>query len=220
MLNIQDKSIVFWDWNGTILNDSGICVAAMNKLLSDYNYPEISRETYERYFDFPVSKYYENIGWNFNVHPFEKVGLEFMDHYRKDIAGADLQESVRETFDLLHKSGKKQFLISAMEHELLLQLTKSYHLHEVFDSINGIEDHYGNGKEHIFEKVIEKNNLDIAKIVMIGDTLHDAEIADNLGIDCLLLFSGHQSEKRIKTAGKPVIHSYRELNTSLRKILP
>ncbi len=106
MINIREKSIVFWDWNGTILNDSGICISAMNKLLSDYNYPEISRETYERYFNFPVSKYYENIGWNFNVHPFEKVGLEFMDHYRKDISGAGLQGSVRETFELLDKSGK------------------------------------------------------------------------------------------------------------------
>ncbi len=215
MINIREKSIVFWDWNGTILDDSGICIAAMNKLLKDYDYPEISRETYERYFDFPVSKYYENIGWNFNVHPFEKVGLEFMDYYRKDIPAADLQQSVRETFKLFYESGKKQFLISAMEHELLLKLTKSYHLHKVFDSINGIEDHYGNGKEHIFEKVIEKNNLNKAKIIMIGDTLHDAEIADSLGIDCLLLFSGHQSYERLKSSGKNIIKSYLELNSYL-----
>jgi len=219
MQRITQKQVIFWDWNGTILNDSAICVNGMNKLLHKYDYPSISHKTYETHFDFPVSKYYQNIGWDFNKHPFEKIGIEFMDFYQKDIAQAGLQPGVRKTFKLFSESGKKQFLISAMEHELLLKLTGAYQLHNVFESINGIEDHYGGGKEHVFNKVIEHHNLDKNEILMIGDTLHDAEIADNLGIDCLLLFSGHQSEKRIKTAGKPVIHSYRELNTSLRKIL-
>lgn len=219
MKKFLQKKVILWDWNGTILNDSVICIDAMNKLLRRYSYPSISRDTYETYFDFPVSEYYQNIGWNFEKHPFEKVGIEFMSFYQQDIVQAGLQKDVMETFKLFRQSGKQQFLISAMEHNLLLKLTGKYKLHEVFDAINGIENHYGNGKEHLFKMVMDKNNLKPSDILMIGDTLHDAEIAESLGIDCLLFYSGHQSEKRLKSAGKPVFYSYGELNTSLRKIL-
>lgn len=215
MNNITQKKVIFWDWNGTILDDSGICITAMNKLLNRYHYPEINRDTYEQHFDFPVSKYYQQIGWEFDRHPFEKVGLEFMDIYKEEIIDAPLQPRVLETFDLLKKSGKKQYLISAMEHGLLLQLTDKYHLHADFDGIKGIEDHYGGGKEHVFEKVIQQQKLNKADILMIGDTLHDAEIAENLRMDCLLFYSGHQSMARLAHSKFKVIKSYEDLNQYL-----
>ena len=215
MNKISQKKVIFWDWNGTILDDSGICITAMNKLLNRYRYPEISRNTYEQHFDFPVSNYYQKIGWQFERHPFEQVGLEFMDIYKENIGDARLQQGVLKTFDFLKKSGKKQYLISAMEHDLLIKLTDNYHLHDVFDGISGIEDHYGGGKEHVFEKVIQQQTLNKADIMMIGDTLHDAEIADNLGIDCLLFYSGHQSMARLAHSKHQVIKSYEDLNRYL-----
>lgn len=35
-------------------------------------------------------------------------------------------------------------------------------------------------------------------IILIGDTNHDHDVAEELGIDCVLLTGGHQSEERLK----------------------
>lgn len=211
MHSVLAKRIVFWDWNGTILNDSDICVEAMNKLRSRYHYNLIDKATYEATFDFPVEKYYRDIGWDFSKHPFSQVGLEFMRYYEKDIGHASVQRHVHEVISYLKKQQKQQYLISAMEHNLLLQLVRHYGLYNYFDGIQGIEDHYGNGKAHLFQQVIANNQLPPEEIIMIGDTLHDAEIADSLNIDCMLFYSGHQSVERLQQSGHPVFHSYREL---------
>jgi phosphoglycolate phosphatase len=41
--------------------------------------------------------------------------------------------------------------------------------------------------------------------VLIGDTLHDFEIARMLGDDCILVAEGHQDRTRLLACGVPVV---------------
>ena len=45
---------------------------------------------------------------------------------------------------------------------------------------------------------------------MIGDSLHDAEVARALGTRCVLVARGHQSRETLLEAGVPVMKSLRE----------
>lgn len=208
---IKPKSTIFWDWNGTLLNDSQICIDAMNRMRKKYQYKPIDRSIYEKTFDFPVENYYRNIGWDFQKHPFRDIGVEFMGYYENDIYKATIQKGAKNVIDKLRDQGKQQFLISAMENDLLHKLTAHYGVKSWFEQVQGIEDHYGNGKAHLFEKLIKEHNLNPENILMMGDTLHDAEIAADLGVDCILLYSRHQSIQRLKQSGFPVIESYEDL---------
>jgi phosphoglycolate phosphatase len=50
-----------------------------------------------------------------------------------------------------------------------------------------------------------------AETVLIGDTVHDFEVARELGCRCVLMAGGHQSERRLKRCGCPVVAGMREL---------
>lgn len=54
------------------------------------------------------------------------------------------------------------------------------------------------------------------KALFIGDTLHDFETASAMGVDCALIASGHQSEKRLQAAGAPVFNTVFELIEALK----
>jgi len=43
------------------------------------------------------------------------------------------------------------------------------------------------------------------KALLIGDTLHDYEVAQALKVDCLLIAKGHQSEAILRTSAVPVL---------------
>ena len=45
---------------------------------------------------------------------------------------------------------------------------------------------------------------------MIGDTLHDAEVARAMGTGCVLVARGHQSRETLLTAGVPVMDTLLE----------
>ena len=45
---------------------------------------------------------------------------------------------------------------------------------------------------------------------MIGDTLHDADVAHAMGCHCILVCGGHQLPETLKTAGVPVANTIQD----------
>ena len=50
------------------------------------------------------------------------------------------------------------------------------------------------------------------RILIIGDTKHDGEVALALGIDCLLLNCGHNDDSQLIQVPGKIIHCHNEIN--------
>jgi phosphoglycolate phosphatase len=48
---------------------------------------------------------------------------------------------------------------------------------------------------------------------MIGDTLHDADVAEQCGFDCILYSGGHVSKQRLKTKGLPIVERLSDIHS-------
>ena len=75
---------VIWDWNGTLVDDTWLCVEIINKLLKKRNLKLVTIDDYKEKFMFPVREYYIELGFNFEDEPFEVSGLEFINEFKKD----------------------------------------------------------------------------------------------------------------------------------------
>lgn len=186
---------IIWDWNGTLLDDVPLCHKVVSKLLLDNHLPEISIQEYLDVFTFPIKSYYEAIGFDFSVKSFEELSQEFIHHYLLNLDQVKLYPG---TQNLLEWSSERFELeiISAYEHNKLISATSKMLNTKLFRSITGISDNYASSKLHLFQKRLagENNN----NYLLIGDTLHDAEIAQACGIMCILIAHGHQSKEKLK----------------------
>lgn len=208
---LREIEHIVWDWNGTLLNDISVCVFAMNKLLNDYNLPEISYEKYKQVFTFPVKDYYEKIGFDFNKVSFDVPALKFIDYYHEFLPKVSLFNEVNKVLRHLKKMGYKNYILSAMEQETLLSSVSDLGIASYFQFIVGISDHFAKGKVDAGKNLIEKSNIDPLKTLIIGDTLHDKEVAEALGFSCVLVSQGHQNEERLKINGNIVFANLNEV---------
>ena len=48
---------IFWDWNGTLVDDAYLFVEIMNVTLLKHGLPQISIKEYKKSFCFPIQKY-------------------------------------------------------------------------------------------------------------------------------------------------------------------
>jgi phosphoglycolate phosphatase len=48
---------------------------------------------------------------------------------------------------------------------------------------------------------MERHQLQASDVVLLGDTTHDFEVAKELGCNCILIASGHQSYEKLKHTG-------------------
>jgi len=198
---------IVWDWNGTLLNDLDVCVEIINRSLDKRSLPLVDRNAYLEIFEFPVINYYRKLGFDFEKESFEAVGLEFIQAYSTRMFECQLQSGARAVLDKIKNSGSAQFILSALQLGALRKIVAHYELGSYFTGISGLDDHYAWGKVELGKRLLAESSKPGARTLMIGDTLHDFETAQALGIDCVLFDAGHNSRQRLETCGVPVISS-------------
>jgi phosphoglycolate phosphatase len=202
---------IIWDWNGTLLNDTALCLNIINGLLKSKNLKTLSLEEYRLIFDFPVKNYYAKAGFNFNGYSFEDVGKEWMDEYEIRKGETILFEGTKEVLDYICSLGIGQSILSAYSLHTLIEIINDHGLSKYFKHITGLDHIYATSKLDIGRELINKIDVSPPKIVLIGDTIHDHEVASELGIQCILIANGHQSRERLLLSGFPVLNDIREL---------
>lgn len=206
---------IIWDWNGTLLNDMVICIECMNTLLNKRSLPQLSSDHYREVFTFPVRDYFLKIGFDFTTEDFEIPAVEFVDLYNSKHEDVCLFPEARGTLHHFRNQGFNQYILSAQEKSLLRKLIRFYEIEKYFSAITGISDNFAESKIEAGKQMMEELGLAPGETVMIGDTVHDYEVSEALGLSCLLISHGHQSAARLGMTGAPVIDSYFEIEEYL-----
>lgn len=204
---------IIWDWNGTLLNDLEFCISTINTLLEKRDLPLLNGQKYKEVFSFPVKDYYETIGFDFNKEDFSIPAKEFIDLYENGVKHCDLHDSAIEALSYFQKNGIRQFVLSAMQQNMLEQTLKHNSIFDYFEGVFGLDNHYAVSKIERGEQLLTEFNIEKDKAWIIGDTNHDYEVAKKLDIKCILISDGHQSELRLKNTGSTVLSELSEIKT-------
>ena len=204
-------SHLIWDWNGTLFNDIKWCIEVMNNMLIKRKMtPILDIEAYHRAFCFPITAYYKNIGFDFSKEPFEALAVEFIEAYHENKSGnSKLHIGVESVLAHIAKRGITQVILSASQIDHLLSQLREFDITYYFDAILGLSNVYAKSKVDIGLDYMAKN--DVVHALMLGDTVHDYEVARSLGIDCLLFSTGHQSKETLQLCGVPVLDAVSEV---------
>lgn len=167
-------------------------------MLSKRHLPQLDLSTYKDIFCFPVKQFHIQIGIDFGKESIEEVSAEYMKLYKSYEKEIKLHADVPFILDAINAKGIDQYILSAAGKNDLLRLLDHFHLSEKFKGIYGAEDICATGKTGIGQKLIKENSLTPDKALIIGDTLHDAEVAQALGIKSVLYSGGHNSYDLLK----------------------
>ena len=176
-----------WDWNGTLLNDVKVGVNTLNDMLGRRGLPLLSVEDYKEKFGFPVIDFYDRVGFDMEKESFHELSVDFVEN-----------EGVREVLAGIQQTGVKQYVLSALREDLLQQMLRHFQIDSRFDRACGANDIYAAGKIERGQQMLQTCPIVPEDTLMVGDTIHDAEVADALGFDCIL-FAGscHSSDEGI-----------------------
>ena len=204
---------IIWDWNGTLVNDGWLFVELMNLVLEKRNLPKITLSDYKNTFCFPLEKYYQRLGFDFNKESYLVPSLEFIKLYDKNKYRAELYPGAVELLANLKQKSIKNYLLSAQNHDSLLELINYYGIGNLFEKIQGTNNLHARGKPLLASGLLQSENINQKTVLFIGDTNMDLEIAFKNKAPALGLTFGHQSEGRFSQTNKvTLMHSFRELN--------
>ncbi len=210
----MQPATLIWDWNGTLLNDLTLCLSSINLLLGRRKLPLLDKSRYQEVFSFPVKDYYASVGFDFSREDFSVPAHEFINLYEAGVKNCSLHPATVQVLSYFRDKDYPQFILSAMHQDMLQKTLKLNGIYDYFEGIAGLDDHYAVSKTERGRLLLEEYGIDKGNTWLIGDTIHDFEVAQSLGITCILIADGHQSKRRLKSTGAMVLNHLTDIITS------
>ncbi|MFC2077201.1 HAD family hydrolase [Candidatus Bipolaricaulota bacterium] len=207
----RELEAVVWDFNGTLIDDLDLVVRAVNVQLEKRGLPRLTPHEYREVFGFPVEDYYRRIGLDFRTESMAELAAGFFKEYAPGLPECPLHEGVIEAIAAFAKRSIRQFVLSAMEEEMLHNTLEVLGIRDHFVAAYGLAHQEGDSKISRGRQLLADHSICPEETLMIGDTDHDAEVAAELGMSAVLVSTGHQSAPRLQATGQPVYGSLRAL---------
>lgn len=211
------KNIIF-DFNGTILDDLDLTLDIEDKMLKKHGLKPVDKDFYLHNFAFPVKDYYELIGYDFEKTPYSELAIEFVDeYYAREAKETFLFKDTKDVMLKLKSEGYNLYVLSASKQDYLEKQLKRLEIYDVFDGVIGDNNVHANGKINYGNKYLDDHNINRTSSVMVGDTVHDFEVAKALKLKPILFTSGHNSADLFKNLEAKQVSSYEELYNLIKE---
>lgn len=209
---------IIWDWNGTLLDDIDVSMAALNSVLDHHQLPRVTKkEEYRRLFQFPVMEYYKKVGFVFEKTPFTMLADEYMRYYQPNSTQCKLHVGVKTILRDMKKQGIQQYLLSASNLTFLKQQVANYDIAQYFKGMYGLDNIHAYSKAKLAKDFVLAANLPKQKTVFIGDSVHDSEVAKGAGCLCILIANGHEHVDKLRLTGCPVVDRITQVQALLHR---
>jgi phosphoglycolate phosphatase-like HAD superfamily hydrolase len=192
-----------WDWNGTLLNDLSLVVACTNAAFASVGGPVVTADEHRVRFRRPIADYYaEVLGRVVDAEAFGRLDKVFHDAYRLGLTTCELAADARSAIAAWPGS---QSLLSMWFHDELVPAVHTYGLTGHFTRVDGLRaDIGGDRKAESLRRHLAELGVDGSSVVLIGDSLDDADAAEAVGGRAVLYSGGFTDPIRLRASRHPV----------------
>ncbi|MEH1167175.1 HAD hydrolase-like protein [Micromonospora sp. CPCC 205539] len=206
-----------WDWNGTLLNDLSLVVAATNAAFASMGGPAVSLDEHRVRFRRPIAEYYaEVLGQAVDEEQFGRLDGLFHDAYRSGLTTCELAADARTAMGAWPGS---QSLLSMWFHEELVPTVHTFGLTGHFTRVDGLRAAVGGDrKAESLRQHLAELGVDGTSVVLIGDSIDDADAALAVGGRVVLYTGGFTDPARLRSSGHPVADTLTEAVELAREV--
>jgi phosphoglycolate phosphatase-like HAD superfamily hydrolase len=196
-LNSLSGVHLVWDWNGTLLDDLPLVVAATNASIAEFGVAPTTAEEHRRDFRRPIAAYYATLlGRPVDEAEYARLDKAFHTAYDAGLAGCAL---TGDALAALAAWTGTQSLLSMWFHTDLVPAVSRYALDRYFVRVDGLRATVGGGtKTPYLVAHLEAVGLTGADCVLVGDSVDDAEAAEAVGARCVLYAGGFTGLERLR----------------------
>ncbi|MDJ0953612.1 MAG: HAD hydrolase-like protein, partial [Acidimicrobiia bacterium] len=180
---------VIWDWNGTLVDDLPVVVAAVNVSLAAIGEPPIDADAYRDHYTRPVRRFYDRLlARPVTDEEWDRIDDTFHETYADTAHRAPLTDDAWQALDVVEDGGATQSILSMWWHHDLVPEVRRRGIADRMVRVDGNTTGAGDTKERLLEQHLERLGSN-GRAVMVGDALDDAKAGMAVGIP-VVLFDG------------------------------
>lgn len=200
---------IILDWSGTVVDDLGAVVQAINDVFREFGRAEISREAFRSEFALPVSRFYERF---LPGVPLERIEEVYHRQFQVRRGEVGLLPRVSEFLKFCRGSNRSLYGISTMYGHHFNEQARRFDVQDYFLRVYvEVID-----KATEIRRVLAENHLVPQETAFVGDMAHDIEAAKKCGVLPIGILTGFDTVDKLVPAGAAlVVRGFGELQQLL-----
>lgn len=176
--------LVIFDLDGTVLNTTEGVLAAVKHTIKQFGFDMPSDERLESFIGPPIQDSFAKM-YGLSGDILQDIATVFRNQYKDvDLLKAKPYDGIYDLLVELERRGMDSAIATYKREDYALTLLKHYNFDKYMKIMHGGDHENKLKKSDIIRICIEEANIkDLNKVVMIGDTVHDAIGAENMEVD-------------------------------------
>jgi phosphoglycolate phosphatase len=196
--------LLVFDWNGTVLADTAVVVAACNVQIEYAGGTPLGGEEMIKRFNFPIAEFLLELGCDPEKLTDSGFADVFHDSYQSLAGKCRTRRGVREVLDYAQGNKVDSMILSNhLEHEIRGQLDR-LNLTSYFSRVLAHQTNQdcsaGNTKIAWMERYFTESGVDPARSLIVGDSPEDIGIGKTLGMETVAITDGYYPISKLKDA--------------------
>lgn len=188
MKNLQRKSLIIFDWDGTLMDSIGLIVTAM-QVAAKKNGFSVSDEAVKIIIGLSLDK---GIAQLFPDHPELHASIlqGYSDYYVSHCQADRLFDGVADLIKDLNQAGKTLAVATGKKRAGLDRVFDGSGISQYFATTRCTDEAHSKPDPLMLQQILAETGKTIAEAVFVGDSVHDIGMANNLNMDSIAVSYG------------------------------
>ena len=192
--------LIVWDWDGTIMDSTPTIVNCIQQACRDLGFKEPDDSLASSVIGLGIQDSLRRaVPWIEPVH-FPKLTDRFRFHYLAKDHELHLFEGIRELLEDLRNEG---YLLGVATGKSRVGLDRSLEFHQlghVFHETRTADESFSKPHPGMLLELSDVMQVPTRRMLMIGDTTHDLDMASNAGVDAIAVTYGSHPPDTLREA--------------------
>ena len=180
-MQTRNFDLIAFDWDGTLFDSTQIIVRCIQAAVCDVGGKEPTEKAAAYVIGLGLMQALAHAAPDVPPEKYPELGARYRHHYAKHFNDLSLFAGVLPLLDALKARGHLLAVATGKSRHGLDEALKSVELKNVFDGSRTADETAGKPDPLMLHELMAQFDLPASKILMIGDTTHDLQMARNAG---------------------------------------
>lgn len=220
MKNFKQKSLIIFDWDGTLMDSIGLIVDTMRYAAEKHGLA-ITDEATKSIIGIALIDAFPLL-FPKDSDKHSELLATYSDYYVQYCNNDKLFDGIKDLIEILHKQGKTLAIATGKKRQGLQRVLPNSGIESLFTITKTANETAGKPNPLMLEQILRETGKSITDAVMVGDSVHDIRMANGLclagqcGMDSIAVSYGCESADNLaKENPTMVVGSVRDLKKIL-----
>lgn len=214
MINMKNKSLIIFDWDGTLIDSVGLIVDAMRYAAEKHGLT-VTDEATKSIIGIALVDAFPMLFPN-DSDKYDELLATYSEYYVKHCDNDKLFDGIKELIQDLHAQGKTLAIATGKKRKGLQRVLPNSRIEAFFITTKTADETAGKPNPLMLEQILVETGTRIEDAVFIGDSIHDIRMANAIQMDSIAVSYGcEKADVLVNENPAMLVNSVNELHKTM-----